>query len=119
MSTARQEFSLELMLKERRPSPRREMSLSVFYRSGSDDPVNGTLAHISLSGALLDSAALQVIPSIRPQRGTILKVELQVPGSSESIELTGSVVRHTRTGVAIQFLSLPHKLRQLLDQFGE
>ena len=57
--------------------------------------------------------------SIRPELDTILRVELQLPGSSEPIELTGPVVRHTETGVAIRFMSLPHELTQFLDQFDE
>ena len=120
MSTARQESSIELATDiERRWAPRRELRLPVLCEWGLQEPVAAELINISLSGALLDFAALQVLPSARPTHGAILKVELQLPGSEESIGLTGSVVRHTRTGLAIQFFRLPDQLRQFLDQFEQ
>ena len=120
MSTARQETLIEPGIgAERRAAPRHELRLSALCEWGTQEPITAELLNVSLSGALLESSALQVLPSIRPQRGTILKVQVQLPGSSKIIELTGSVVRHTRTGVAIRFLRLPDKLRQLLDQPDE
>ena len=101
---------------EHRVALRREVRLSALCQLGTRDPIEAEMVNFSLSGALLDSAALQVMPSIRPKRGTIVRLQVQLPGSSEFIELTGSVVRHTRTGVAIQFLHLPIELRELLDQ---
>lgn len=104
---------------ERRGAPRRELRLAAFCVSGTRAPVEAELVNISLSGALLDSTALQVLPSARPRRGTILKVRVQLPGSPEPIELTGSVVRDTRTGVAIQFLRLPGEVRHFLERFDD
>ena len=116
MSIARPEGSTDPGIDiERRAAPRRELRLSAFCQWGTHEPVEAELINVSASGALLDSAALQVLPSIRPRRGTILKVQVR-PGSSESLEITGSVVRHTRTGVAIQFLHSPDSLRKFLDR---
>ncbi len=120
MSIARPEGSTDPGIDlEGRAAPRRELRLWAFCQWGTHEPVEAELINVSLSGALLDSVALQVVPSIRPRRGTILNVEVQLPGSSESIELVGSVVRHTETGVAIQFLRMPTELREFLDRFEQ
>ena len=117
MATSRKESSKEPAA--RRAGKRVELRLSALCHFEKHDPFEAKVVNISRSGALLDSTDLEVLTSIRPQTGTPLTVELQVPGSSESIELTGSVVRHTETGFAIRFLWLPDELTQLLDQFDE
>lgn len=101
---------------EPRAAARHELRLSALCQWGIEEPIAAELVNVSLSGALLDSPALQVLPSVRPRRGSILKVQVQLPDSSMIIELTGSVARHTPTGVAIQFLRLPTELRELLGQ---
>ena len=118
MSIARPKTGIEASA-DRRAAPRHELRLSALCAWGTQEPITAELVNVSLSGALLDSAALQVLPSVRPPRGTIVKVHVQLPESLEPIELIGSVVRHTQTGLAIQFLSLPARISQLLDQSDE
>ena len=119
MSIARPETWTEPSA-DSRAAPRHELRLSVLCESwGTQEPITAELVNVSRSGALLDSAALQVLPAGSPPRGAIVKVQVRLPESSELIELTGSVVRHTQTGVAIQFLRSPARMRQLLDQSDE
>ncbi len=97
---------------DRRRAPRREVRVPVLGRTVFE-PFEAVLANISLSGALLEQFS-----SILPAKGSFMKVELLPSGSKAPIELTGTVVRQTESGVAIQFLSIPEELRKLMDKLN-
>ncbi len=90
-------------------APRKEVHVAVLCRTVFE-PFEAVLANISLSGALLEQFS-----STLPANRSFMKVELLPSGSKTPIELTGTVVRQTESGVGIQFLSIPEELWKLVD----
>jgi hypothetical protein len=85
----------------RRRDDRIPIPLEIHYSFGRSEGV-GVLADISYSGALIEDTAM------RPKIGTsiILYVYLKPPSAFEAatpFELTGSVVRHSSAGFAIEY----------------
>jgi hypothetical protein len=91
-----------------RPLPRRRVEASVLCASGRQHGV-GQLVNVSLSGALIDPAA------IRPRLGAPVKIRLPAAGG-ETIEVVGTVARHTPSGFAIQFSATNPAIRTLVEQ---
>ena len=90
-----------LGLPDTRSAPRRQVSFAVICRTATHE-APARLVNISLSGALLESESLRV------NRGRL--VTIQFP----SFEVVGTVVHHTETGFAIQFLKTPDKFAEML-----
>ena len=61
------------------------------------------VVNISRTGALLES-------TICPAQGMLVKIRLDSPELDAPIELKGTVVRHTVTGFAIQFLKVTQEI---------
>ena len=92
---------------EQRAAPRKKTSLAVLCKSGSDRGA-GRIVNISLSGALLEPA------SIRPQQGSPVTILFALPGAKSAKDLSGTVVRHTAIGFAMQFLAANNTLREIV-----
>ena len=95
--------------RERRTASRKKVSLAVLCRS-EDQRGAGQMVNASLSGALLEPA------SIQPDHGAAVTILFTTPGARRSSELSGTVVRHTETGFAIQFLAANDSLRELVAE---
>ncbi len=93
---------------EQRRALRKPVSLTVLCRTGLEE-ASGRLRNISLSGAFIESK------SLRPGRGRFVNVRLHAPKIDEEIELTGTVVRQTNAGFAIQFVKATEQLQRMLD----
>ena len=93
---------------EQRAAPRKKTNLAVLCKSGSDRGA-GRIVNISLSGALLEPA------SIRPQQGAPVKILFALPGAKSARDLSGTVVRHTEIGFAMQFLAADNTLREVMS----
>lgn len=85
------------MKTERRSTPRYALPAAVEYE-GSNIEGAGTIANISVSGALIEPAA----PSVDP--GTHLNLRASYLASG--VELSSDVVRTTASGFAVQFIEL-------------
>jgi hypothetical protein len=94
---------------EKRVEPRKALSLPVLCQSGMETGSAQTV-NVSISGALLESA------SLRPERGTLVKLVFLAPGSDTPRELIGTLVRHTETGFAIQFLVMEPAILELVGE---
>lgn len=90
-----------LGLPDTRSAPRRHVNFAVICRTATHE-VSARVVKISLSGALLESELLRV------DRGRL--VTIQFP----SFKVVGTVVHHTETGFAIQFLKTPNEFAEML-----
>ena len=99
---------IHMSITERRIAPRKRVRIRVHSRSGIQES-SGQLVNISISGALLESA------SIHPTLGKRVQIWFDAPEVNATIELTGIVVRETKGGVAITFLTVTNELRQFLS----
>jgi hypothetical protein len=90
-----------LGLPDTRSAPRRHVNFAVICRTATHE-VSARVVKISLSGALLESESLRV------NRGRL--VTIQFP----SFKVVGTVVHHTETGFAIQFLKTPNEFAEML-----
>jgi len=88
-------------LPDTRSAPRRQVNLAVICRTATNE-ASARVVKISLSGALLESELLRV------DRDRL--VTIQFP----SFKVVGTVVHHTETGFAIQFLRTPDKFEEML-----
>ena len=88
--------------REQRRAPRRQVHFLVLCRSGIKQG-SARLVNISLTGALLES-------TIFPAQDMLVKFRLDSPELDAPIELKGTVVRHTGTGFAIQFLKVTQEI---------
>jgi len=95
-----------LGLPDTRSAPRRQVSSAVLCRTATHE-ASARLIEISLSGALVESELLKV------DRGRL--VTIQFP----SFEVVGTVVYHTETGFAIQFVSTPDEFEEMLRDLLE
>ncbi len=89
--------------RDRRVAPRKQVHFLVLCRSGIRQG-SAQLVDVSLTGARLEST------SICPAQGMLVKIQLDSPELNAPIELKGTVVRHTVTGFAIQFLKVTHEI---------
>ncbi len=85
------------MSTERRSTPRYALAAAVEYE-GSNIEGAGTIANISVSGALIEPAA----PLVDPETHLDLRVSYLASG----VELSSEVVRTTASGFAVQFAEL-------------
>ncbi len=92
---------------ERRGAPRKEVRFIVGCRSGIQEG-SGQLVNISHMGALLVSNL------IHPPLGRLVKIWFNAPDMDATIELTGTVVRKTKDGFAIRFLTVTKEFQQLM-----
>lgn len=92
---------------ELRGAPRKQVRFNVVYRSGIQEG-SGQLVNISHVGALL------VSNSIHPSLGRLVKISFNAPDMDATIELTGTVVRETKDGFAIRFISVTKEFLQLM-----
>ena len=90
-----------------RSHPRAEVEIIVLCASGTDRG-SGTLASLSLSGALLEKT------SIHPQLGAAVEIRFRLPSDEKPLALAGTTVRHSASGFAIQFTTSPEIVRQML-----
>jgi hypothetical protein len=90
-----------LGLPDTRSAPRRQVGIPVLCRTATHE-APARLVNISLSGALLESELL------RADRGRL--VTIQFP----SFEVVGTVVHHTETRFAIDFLTTPDEFAEML-----
>ncbi len=76
----------------------------------SGDQVNGmgTLADISYSGALIESS------NAKPEQGKTIRIFVFIQ-PIEPLELTGTVVRHTDSGFAIEYPEVEDEVRRMVD----
>ena len=86
-----------------------EVEIIVLCVSGTDRG-SGTLADLSLSGALLEKT------SIRPKLGAAVEIRLRLPNDDKPQTLAGTAVRHSASGFAIQFATSPEIVRQILER---
>ena len=91
-------------------APRKAASHRVRIRTGIHD-LSAQLIDISRSGALLQCATFQ------PPKGRSLKIQIQRQGGA-NVDLTGTVVRVTQNTFAIQFVSVPDELADLMRKLG-
>ncbi len=89
--------------RERRRAPRKQVHYLVLCRSGIKQG-SARLVNMSHTGALLEST------SIYPAQGMLVKIRLDSPDLDAPTELKGTVVRHTGTGFAIQFLKVTQEI---------
>jgi hypothetical protein len=82
---------------ERRSTPRYALPAAVEYE-GSNIEGAGTIANISVSGALIEPAA----PPVEPGNHLNLRASYLASG----VELSSDVVRTTESGFAVQFAEL-------------
>ncbi len=94
---------------EQRAAPRKKTNLAVLCKSGSDRGA-GRIVNVSLSGALLEPA------SIQPQQGAPVTIVFALAGAKSARELSGTVVRHTEIGFAMQFLAADDALREIVGE---
>ena len=92
---------------DRRRARRKKSNLAVFCESALEHGV-AHMVNVSLLGALLEPA------SIRPAQDDVVKVLLSSTPVSRPIQVSGTVVRHTETGFAIEFLTTDGVVRQLV-----
>ena len=65
---------------------------------------------ISLSGALLEKT------SILPSLDAAVEIRFRLPNHDKPLALTGTVVRHSASGFAIQFTTSAEIIRQLFER---
>jgi hypothetical protein len=99
---------------ERRRDPRFTLVLNAHYSSGPEEGI-GVLSNISYSGALIEDT------SVRPTVGTRVRVYVFVESSdpiapASPYELVGRVVRHSRSGFAIEYEDPDPEVRELVDE---
>jgi hypothetical protein len=92
-----------------RSHPRAEVEIIVLCGSGTDRG-SGTLASLSLSGALLEKT------SIRPLLGETVEIRFRLPSEEQLLALAGTLVRYSASGFAIQFATSPEIVRQILER---
>ncbi len=92
-----------------RSHPRAEVEIIVQCASGTDQG-SGTLASLSLSGALLEET------SIHPPLGALVDIRFRRPGDKKPLELAGTLLRYSASGFAIRFTSSPKIVRQILER---
>ena len=95
---------------ERRRAPRKDVRVSVLCRTGLGR-CEAVLASISVCGALLEQFS-----STLPEIDSPIEFECQPMGWKAPIVLTGTVVRQTEGGVAIQLISISEELVKLVDE---
>ncbi len=91
------------------PSTRYELDASASYQ-GADVEGEGTIANISLSGALLEPASLPLPP------GTALDLRVTRLPPSSGLEISSEVVRATESGFAVRFKDLDPEVVDLLRE---
>jgi len=94
---------------EKRVESRKTLSLPVLCKSGVETGAAQTV-NVSISGALLESA------SLRPERGTLVKLVFLTPGNETPREFFGTVAPTTETGFAIQFLVMEPAILELVGE---
>jgi hypothetical protein len=94
---------------ERRVAPRKKTNLAVLCKSEAERGV-ARIVNISLSGALLEHA------SIQPEQDATVTILFAPPRAKSSTKLSGTVVRHTEIGFAIQFLAINDGLRDFMAE---
>ncbi len=86
-----------------------DVEIIVMCVSGTDRG-SGTLASLSLSGALLEKT------SIRPKLGAAVEIRFRLPNDDKPQTLAGTAVRHSASGFAIQFVTSSEVVRQILER---
>ena len=100
---------LAILGNDKRSHPRTDVQIAARCASGTERG-SGTLADISLSGALLEKT------SVRPRLGAPVEIRFRLPNADEPFALVGTVVRHSASGFAIQFATSEEVVRQLLER---
>ena len=90
-----------LGLPDARSAPRKQVRFAVLCRTGLHEG-SARLVNLSLSEALLESKLF------KPERGRTVRIGFP------SFEVLGTVVRHTKSGFAIQFLGATDELLENL-----
>ena len=90
-----------LGLPDGRSAPRRHVNFAAICRTATHE-ASARVVKISLSGALLESESLRV------NRGRLVTILFP------SFKVVGTVVHHTETGFAIQFLRTPDEFAEIL-----
>ena len=89
-------------------------ALNAHYSSDPEDGI-GVLANISYSGALVEDS------SVRPTMGSRVRIYVFTEpvdpiAPASPYELVGRVVRHSRSGFAIEYEDADPEVRQLVDE---
>ena len=95
-------------MSHKRSHQRAEVEIIVLCGSGTDRG-SGTMASLSLSGALLEKT------SIRPPLGAAVEIRFRLPSHEKPLALAGTAVRYSTSGFAIQFATSPEIVRQILE----
>ncbi len=104
------------MENESAPRPRHGIRTPVAY-SGSDLEGGGSLANISISGALIEPASPSVAPGTR--LSLLVPYFLRAHVELRSVELPAEVVRETDTGFAVLFKELDLEATRVLRELQE
>jgi len=99
---------------EKRRGVRVPTALNAHYSSGPEDGI-GVLANISYSGALIEDSSVQ--PTVGSRVRIYVFTEPADPIAPASpYELVGRVIRHSRSGFAIEYEHSDSEVRQLVDE---
>jgi len=99
---------------QKRRGDRVSTALNAHYSSGPEEGI-GVLANISLSGALIEDSSVQ--PTVGSRVRIYVFTEPVDPIAPASpYELVGRVVRHSRSGFAIEYESANPEVRLLVDE---
>jgi hypothetical protein len=99
---------------ERRRANRVSTALNAHYSSGPEDGI-GVLANISYSGALIEGSSVQ--PTVGSRVRIYVFTEPVDPIAPASpYELVGRVIRHSRSGFAIEYEDADPEVHQLVDE---
>ncbi len=97
---------------ERRSEPRYRDRYKVVFRT-DEEQGSGTLRDISMSGARVEEASMQLKPATR------VRLEFAPRADCLPVEVTAHVVRECGSGFAVEFSAIDPRMKRLLRSLIE